>query len=156
MALLAGLLLGGSMAFAGEQVIRLETDGATGRFRFEPALVLAEPGEQVRFVPDGRLHAVKSIAGMLPMGVESWRGRMGEPLTLRLEVPGVYGVKCPAHYSLGMVALIVVGREPGNWAQARAVRHPAAAAEAMRALFAEAACALGPGFAADCVPPATD
>lgn len=137
-------------AGAAQRVVRLVTEGPDGRFRFEPALVFAAPGDEIRFEPDGRLHAVKSIAGMLPDGTPPWRSRMGEPLSVRLTAPGVYGVKCPANYSIGMVALIVVGRDPPNWRDARAVRHPPMAAEAMRGLFAEAACALGPARRAEC------
>ena len=137
-------------AGAAEHVVRLLMEGHAGRFRFEPALVLAEPGDEIRFLPESRLHGVKSIAGMLPAGVPPWRSRMGEPLPLRLDAPGIYGVKCPAHYQLGMVALIVVGRDPPNWAEARAVRHPPAAAEVMQALFAAAACELGQRYAETC------
>lgn len=151
MAVTAGLMLACPRAAdAAEHLVRLLMESEAGRFRFEPELVLAEPGDEIRFEPDSRLHAVKSIAGMLPEGAPPWRGRMGEAVALRLEQPGVYGVKCPAHYSLGMVALILVGHDPPNWAEARAVRHPPAAAAAMSALFGEAACRLGPAFAAQC------
>ena len=154
-AMLGCLMLGCPLrAEAAQHVVQLMMESDAGRFRFAPALLLAEPGDEVRFVPDGRLHAVASIAGMLPEGVPPWRSRMGEPMTLQLDVPGVYGVKCLAHYSLGMVALIVVGRDPANWDRARAVRHPPAAAEAMAALFDAAACRLGAAFAGQCAPAA--
>ncbi len=142
-ALVAFLAAGVGGSRAEEHVVRLVTDGAEGRFRFEPQLVLAAVGDEVRFEPADRLHAVKSIGGMLPEGVAPWRGRMGEEVRLRVQAPGVYGVKCSAHYQIGMVALIVAGDAPPNWDAARAVRHAPMAAERMEGLFREAACRLG-------------
>jgi pseudoazurin len=137
-------------ALAAEHQMRLRTESEGGRFRFDPPLLFAAPGDEIRFVPDNHLHAVKSIAGMLPRGVQPWRGRMGETMSVRLEAPGVYGLKCAAHYQIGMVALIVVGSEPTNWRNARAVRHPPPPTEALNELFAAAACHFGPILAQEC------
>ncbi len=60
---------------AAEHLVRMRTETEAGRFRFEPPLVFIAPGDDVRFVPDTRLHGVKSIAGMLPAGATRWRGR---------------------------------------------------------------------------------
>jgi pseudoazurin len=144
------VLLAGTPTQAAEHVVRLLTESDEGRFRFEPPLVFAAVGDTVRFVPDNRLHAVKSVAGMLPDGVPGWRGRMGEELVVALEQPGVYGIKCQAHYQVGMVALIVVGSRPPNWRTARAVRHPPMPTEVFQGLFAEAACAEGSAYPEDC------
>lgn len=127
---------------ATEHVMRLMTDAAHGRFRFEPPLLMAAVGDEVRLVPSSDLHAVKSIGGMLPEGIAPWRGRMGEEITLRLDRPGVYGLKCPAHYQIGMVALIIVGDAPPNWEAARAVRHPDMPAAMLDRLFKAADCRL--------------
>ena len=151
-ALLALALVVGSVhvraAWAAEHVMKLVTEDANGRFHFEPALVVAEPGDSVRFEPDGPMHAVKSVAGMLPEGVAPWRGRMGEELVVQLDRPGLYGVKCRSGYEVGMVGLIVVGESAPNWDDAIAVRHPPAASAAFAALFGQAACAL---HRAECV-----
>jgi pseudoazurin len=135
---------------AAEHLVRLATDGTEGRFRFEPPIVFAAPGDAVRLVPDSRLHGAKSIAGMLPAATAPWRGRMGQEVRVELRQPGVYGLKCTAHYTLGMVGLIVVGGDPANWAAAQAVRHPPAPAAVVEQLFAAAACRLGPAHAAQC------
>jgi pseudoazurin len=137
------------VAFAAEHVMRLVTEGTDGRFRFEPPLMLAEPGDTVRFVPQDAMHAVKSVAGMLPDGVAPWRARMGEELVVPLAQQGVYGVKCRSGYEVGMVGLIVVGDSAANWASAEAVRHPPAASAAFAALFSEAACTLHHGGCRD-------
>jgi pseudoazurin len=144
------MLLAGTPTQAAEHVVRLLTESDTGRFLFEPSLLFAAVGDTVRFVPDNRLHAVKSMAGMLPEGVRGWRGRMGEELVVPLERPGVYGVKCQAHYQVGMVALIVVGGRPPNGQTTRAVRHPPMPTDVFQRLFAEAACAEGSAYPEDC------
>jgi pseudoazurin len=141
---------GAPAAAAAEHLVRLVTEGAHGRFRFEPPVLLVAKGDSVRFVPDSRLHAVKTVAGMLPAGASPWRGRMGEEVEVRFDRPGVYGLKCPAHYQVGMVALVVVGHDPANLRQARSVRHPPMPTETFGTLFAEAACELHPAQAGVC------
>jgi pseudoazurin len=133
---------------AAEYLVHLMTEGEHGRFTFEPPLLFIEPGDSVRFVPEDHMHGIKSIAGMLPEGAAPWRGRMGGELVVTLDQPGVYGVKCPAGYKVGMVGLIVVGRDPGNWESARAVRHPPEPSRAFAGLFSAAECRLA--HQADC------
>ncbi len=129
-------------AGAGEVTIAMRTEGESGRFRFEPRLVWIEPGETVSFVADSHIHGTSTITGMIPTGARPWRSVMGRPLTVRLERPGVYGFKCPAHYALGMVGLIVVGDPRANLEAARRVRHPPAAQRAFARLFALIDCTL--------------
>jgi pseudoazurin len=146
----AAVAVGAPAACAAEHLVRLITEGAHGRFRFEPPVVLAARGDSVRFVPDSRLHAVKTVAGMLPAGADPWRGRMGEEVAVRFDRPGVYGLKCPAHYQVGMVALVIVGRDPANLRAARSVRHPPMPTETFGTLFAEVTCELNPARAGAC------
>jgi pseudoazurin len=127
---------------AADHLMHLVTEGQHGRFEFEPPLLFIDPGDSVRFVPDDHMHGVKSVAGMLPEGATPWRGRMGEELVVTLDQPGVYGVKCPAGYKVGMVGLIVVGHDLVNWDLARSVRHPPEPSQAFAALFDAAACHL--------------
>ena len=129
-------------ASAAEYVVHLVTEGAHGRFMFDPPVLFAQPGDTVRFVPDDAMHAVKSIAGMLPEGAAPWRGRMGEEIVVELDQPGVYGVKCRSGYDVGMVGMLVVGDDPPNFEQAQKVRHPPAASMAFQAMFAEVGCRL--------------
>jgi pseudoazurin len=129
-------------AGAADHTVHLVTEDEQGRFQFQPAIVYADVGDTVRFVPDDDMHAVKSVPGMLPEGAVPWRGRMGETISVRLDRPGVYGVKCRSGYELGMVGLIVVGSDPPNWQQAQAVRHPARASQTFAGLFDEAGCHL--------------
>lgn len=154
-AVLVALILTPPIGLAAEHVMRMAIETEAGRFRFEPALLFIQPGDDIRFVPDSRLHGPKSIPGMLPGKEKGWRGRMGTELVVRFDRPGVYGFKCMAHYEVGMVALVVVGKDPGNWQAARDVRHPPMAAEAFDALFAAAACELPEPIHRECRPPAS-
>ena len=131
-------------ARAAEYVVHLVTEGAHGRFMFDPPVLFAQPGDTIRFVPDDAMHAVKSIAGMLPEGAAPWRGRMGEEIVVELDQPGVYGVKCRSGYDVGMVGMLVVGDDPPNFEQAQKVRHPPAASMAFQAMFAEVGCRSAP------------
>ncbi|HEY0600388.1 pseudoazurin [Brevundimonas sp.] len=93
--------------------------GTGGAMVFAPAFVQARPGDTIRFVPTDPGHNAETIAGMLPAGVTVQRGPMGREFVLRVSQPGVYGVKCAPHYSMGMVALIQVGSADSNVAAVR-------------------------------------
>ncbi len=125
--------------------VTMVTDGPNGRFRFEPSIVRIQPGDTVRFVAHDPIHATKSVPGMLPEGATPWWGEMGEPLEVTLTVPGVYGFKCPSHYAVGMVGLIVVGDTAPNLRRARSVRHPRMAQQVFDRLFRAIACSEAAG-----------
>jgi pseudoazurin len=115
--------------------------GAAGAMVFEPAFLQLEPGDSVTFLPTDKGHDAVSIKGMVPEGAEPFAGKMNQAITVAFDTPGVYGVKCVPHYGMGMVALFVVG-EPGNVAEAAAVRHPGKAKVAFAGLFEELATQL--------------
>ncbi len=110
--------------------------GAKGAMVFEPDLIVASPGDTVTFVPTDKTHNAESIAGMLPEGAESFKGKINEKITITVEAEGVYGIKCMPHYAMGMIALVVVG-SPTNLEEAKAVRHPGQAKKRFEAVFAE-------------------
>jgi pseudoazurin len=101
---------------------------------FEPSFVKAEPGDTVKFVATDKGHNVETIAGMLPEGASAFVGKMGQDLSVKFDKPGVYGVKCPPHYGMGMVAMVVVGM-PTNQDAAKAVNHPGKAKQVFTAMF---------------------
>lgn len=109
----ASLMVAGQ-ALAGEHTVQMLNRGTGGAMVFSPALVQARPGDTIRFVPTDPGHNAETIAGMLPAGVTVQRGPMGREFVLRVTQPGVYGVKCAPHYSMGMVALIQVGPATSN------------------------------------------
>lgn len=109
----AALAMAGPV-LAGEHVVQMLNRGPGGAMVFSPAYVQARPGDTIRFVPTDPGHNAETIAGMLPAGATVQRGPMGREFILRVTQPGVYGVKCAPHYSMGMVALIQVGPASSN------------------------------------------
>ena len=111
--------------------------GAAGAMVFEPDFVQAAPGDVVHFVAVDKGHDVENIKGMIPDGVEPFKGAMNENFDLTVTAEGVYGVKCTPHYPLGMVALIVVGDPASNLEAAKAAKNPKKAQERLDAAFAQ-------------------
>ena len=119
--------------------VEMKNTGSTGVMVFEPAFVRAAVGDTVHFVPVDPGHNAQTIAGMLPDGVEASTGQMSKPFDLKLAKPGLYGVECKPHFSMGMVALVKAG--PGaapNAAAAKAAHLPPLAAKRMSGLLASA------------------
>ncbi|OYW38318.1 MAG: hypothetical protein B7Z35_07670 [Hydrogenophilales bacterium 12-61-10] len=89
------------------------------------ALVIAAPA------------AAKEITvKMLNKGAE---GAMGKDFVLKAGKPGLYGIKCLPHFSMGMVALVQVGNGPSaNLAAAKAVKLSPLATKRMTAYLAKA------------------
>ncbi len=131
------LLAACSAANAAEFEVKMLNKGEAGAMVFEPAVVNAAPGDTVRFVPTDKSHNVEAIKGMLPDGVGPFKSKPNEEFVLTVTEPGVYGIKCSPHFSMGMVALIHVGDAPANIEAARSVKLPGKAGERMAAAFAE-------------------
>ncbi|SHH86952.1 pseudoazurin [Marivita hallyeonensis] len=107
---------------------------------FYPDIIVAQPGDTVRFVATDRGHNTVSVDGMLPEGVEEWRGRINEEIELTVETPGFYGYVCQPHVSMGMAGIIVVEGEGkmDNYEAAKSVQHrPRRLQEKFNALFAQ-------------------
>lgn len=140
MAATAALIAAASPAAAKDHVVQMKNMGAGGSMVFEPALVRAKPGDRIRFLPTDPSHNAEAIPTMLPPGVAPPpAGGMNKEWVLTVTKPGLYGVKCKPHYSMGMVGLVQVGAGPSpNLVQARAVKLPPFAAKRMNAMLAQA------------------
>lgn len=136
---LAPLILAPGPAHAAVREVKMLNRGAGGAMVFEPALIRAQPGDVIRFLPTDPSHNAETLPAMLPEGAAGGRGRMNAVFDLRVDRPGVYGVKCAPHYGMGMVALVAVGRNWPNLATARAAaaRAPVMARRRFAALFEE-------------------
>lgn len=135
--LAAGALLAvAGSARAADHEVKLLNRGDHGMMVFQPNFVQAEPGDTIHFVAVDKIHNAESIKGMIPDGAQPFKGKMGQDLTVTLTKEGVYGVRCAPHYSLGMVALIVVGK-PVNLKQAEAVPQVGRAKQVFGDLFAK-------------------
>lgn len=137
-AALAAAATGAAPAAAKDVVVKMKNMGAGGSMVFEPALVRADLGDRVRFVPTDPSHNAETIPTMLPAGVAPSKGAMNKEFVLTVTRPGLYGIKCQPHYSMGMVALVQVGKGPSpNLAQARAAKLPPFAAKRMTPMLAQ-------------------
>jgi pseudoazurin len=139
--LMAMLALAAGVAFAGaagaaEYEIRMLNKGEKGAMVFEPDFIRAAPGDTVKFIVADKGHNAEAIKGMLPEGVELFKGKINEEVVVMLDKEGVYGVKCAPHYGMGMVALIEVGNA-ANADEAQAVKHPGKAKTAFAELFGQ-------------------
>lgn len=97
-------------ASAKDIVVEMKNKGAAGFMVFEPAFVQAAPGDKVHFVPTDMGHNAEPIPGMLPVGVTAPAGTISKEYVLTVTKAGYYGIKCSPHFSMGMVALVKVGK----------------------------------------------
>jgi pseudoazurin len=139
--ILAALALGAAIIAAGaaqaaEIEVHMLNKGAKGAMVFEPDLIVAAPGDTIRFVPTDKGHNVETIKGMVPEGAEAFKSKFNEEFTVTVTAEGVYGVKCAPHYAMGMVALIRVG-EPANAEEAKAVKQTGKAKKVFAELFGQ-------------------
>jgi pseudoazurin len=132
---MTGLLV--APAFAADHEIKMLNKGEAGTMVFEPAFVQAQPGDTVTFVATDKGHNAETIKDMLPEGAETFKGKMGETITVTLDAPGVYGVKCAPHFGMGMVVLITVGDDLPNLDAAKGVKVPPKAQERFDAAYTE-------------------
>lgn len=128
----AGLLTGAAQA-ADFEVKALNFD--KGKMMvMEPSLLSVAPGDTVHFIVKDKGHNFETVPGMLPDGATPLVGKLNEDLTVTFDKPGVYGIRCHPHYTMGMVAMIVVGK-PVNEAAAKAAPQMGAAKKAFAGLF---------------------
>ena len=94
-ALVACVLSSG--AEAREWQVKMVNKGPKGGMEFVPALIVAKPGDTVKFLATDRGHNAESIAGMIPPGATPFKGRINEEIVVKLTAQGLYGVKCLPH-----------------------------------------------------------
>lgn len=136
MALAVAILTGGSSAsMAGDTIeIKMLNKGADRYMEFEPEVVRINPGDTIKFIAADKGHNAVSIKELLPAGAEPFRGKINEELAVTLSTPGVYGLRCDPHYTLGMVGVVVVG-EPTNLDAAKQAKLPGKAGDVMAKLL---------------------
>jgi pseudoazurin len=136
---LMGAILWVTPISAKDITVQMRNQGAAGMMVFEPGFVQAKVGDTVHFVPTDLGHNAETIPGILPDGVEPSKGAISKEFVLRLSKPGLYGVRCMPHYSMGMVALVQAGKGPSaNLAAARSATLPPMAAKRLAPYLAQA------------------
>jgi pseudoazurin len=125
-------------ASAKDIVVHMKNQGADGSMVFEPSFVKAAPGDTIHFKPTDPSHNAETISTMLPAGATPMKGLMNKEVMMTVTKPGLYGIKCMPHYSMGMVALVQVGKPtPADIAAAKAVKLPPFAAKRMTAILSK-------------------
>ncbi len=124
-------------AMAANFDVQMLNKGADGAMVFEPALIKVAVGDTVTFIPTDKSHNVETIKGMLPEGAEPTKGKASQETVITFTVPGAYGLKCAPHFTMGMVALVVVGDAPANLDAVKAVKTPKPAQVRFDAMYAQ-------------------
>lgn len=136
--IVAALLgLSAQSALAAEHEVHMLNKGESGAMVFEPAFVKAEPGDVIHFIPTDKSHNVESIKDMLPEGVEKFKGKINEAYDLTVTEPGLYGIKCTPHVSMGMVMVVQAGDDTSNLEALQTGKLPKKARERLDAALAE-------------------
>ena len=91
------------------RVKMLNKDADGNKMVFEPMLIYAEKGDTVIFEPTEKGHMAASMKGMIPEGIEKFKGKINKEVSIVVSEEGLYGIKCTPHFANGMVALIAVG-----------------------------------------------
>ena len=131
-----GLLVRARRVLAAEHEVQMLNEGPDGqRNWFEPAVVYAQPGDIIRFVPTDKGH--NSAAIVVPDGAEKWNGKLSKEISVTPEVPGLYAYKCTPHFGLGMVGLIAVGDPTINLEAVKSARYPGKARSVAAELIKE-------------------
>ena len=90
------------------QMLNVDPNDRRARQVFIPRIVVAQPGDTIKFVAVDKGHNSEGIPEMMPEGADVWEGDIGSDVEVTLDTPGVYGYKCTPHASVGMVGLVVV------------------------------------------------
>lgn len=136
-AVAAPLAIAPAGALAAEHVVKMLNDNGKGEYMvFEPSYIEAAPGDTVKFVAVDQFHNAETMPEIWPEGAATFQGELSKDVTLTIEEPGVYGIKCQPHYPMGMIALVVAG-EPVNKDQLGSYEPPAMAKERFEALAAK-------------------
>jgi pseudoazurin len=134
----AALLCSPLPAAAKDIVVHMKNQGTDGAMVFEPGYVKAAVGDVIHFKPTDASHNAETLPSMLPAGATPMKGMMNKEAVMTVTKSGLYGIKCMPHYSMGMVALVQVGKPTtADITAAKAVKLPPFAAKRMTAYLAK-------------------
>lgn len=107
---------------------------------FYPRIIQANLGDTIRFIATDKSHNVASTKGMLPEGVDPFRSDINADFEMTVQTPGIYGLECTPHRTMGMVALVVVEGDGklDNLQAAKAARKAGRAKAAWSEIWEEA------------------
>jgi pseudoazurin len=125
-------------AFAADFEVHMLNKGESGAMVFEPAFVKVSPGDTVTFIPTDKGHNAETVKDMIPDGATPFKSKLNEAFKATFDTAGAYVIKCPPHFGMGMVALVVVGDAPANLEVIKTGKIPKKARERLDAAIAAA------------------
>jgi pseudoazurin len=93
---------------AADHEVKMLNAGADGTMVFEPGYLNVAPGDTVKFVPTDAGH--NTVSSITPEGGTTWKGTIGEEVSVKIDTEGVYVYLCEPHTALAMVGVIQVGK----------------------------------------------
>ena len=99
--------------------VKMLNQGESGIMVFEPAVLKINVGDTVTFKATDAAHNSASIPGMIPENASAWFGDLSRDITIKFEVPGVYGYQCTPHAMMAMVGVIEVGDDQSNLSEVK-------------------------------------
>lgn len=103
------LVLLPGLALSETYEVKMLNRGESGSMVYEPDFLALQPGDTVRFIATHPSHNAASIPEIWPDAAPQVKGRINEEIEVNFDAPGLYGIKCSPHYTMGMVMLIQVG-----------------------------------------------
>jgi len=110
----AWLLVSLSPAFASNvdvEMLNKRDDGAKMVYSLD--IVDVEVGDTVTWLPTAKGHNVQFIAGPDSATLPK-KSKLNKEFTQTFDVPGIYLYQCTPHKSMGMIGIIVVGKNTNN------------------------------------------
>ena len=99
---------------AQEQTVEMLNERDGQMMVFSKELVFLEVGESLLWRATDKTHSVMFLTDGIPHGVETFRSPFNVDGRFLFKTPGVYVYKCLAHYGMGMIGVVVVGRDTHN------------------------------------------
>ena len=121
--LLAAALSAGAAHAEIHEVRMLNKDPEGGEVMvFEPAVIVIEKGDTVRFVAEDMGH--NAVSQVVPDGGTEFVGKINEEIEVTFEEDGTWLYVCQPHLALGMVGLVLVGDHEVNIEEIEATELP--------------------------------
>ena len=99
------------MADVTVEMLNKRDDGA--KMVYSEDITRIEAGETITWVPTSKGHNVEFISG--PDGWKApKKSKLNKEVAITFDVPGVYLYQCSPHKSMGMIAIVVVGKPDGE------------------------------------------
>ena len=134
-------LMGGVLQFttaqAADTTVEMLNEKDGTMMAFSTPLVMIEAGDTVTWKATHKTHSVAFVNGGTPDGVAPLTATFNQDAQYTFQTPGMYLYKCPAHYGMGMIGLVVVGQKPTNVEAIKQLSLMPAAKKRLTALLAQ-------------------